>query len=193
MHLHHPIRVTTLAFALAAAMPALAQAHYTAVRAQIDLDEDPKVTLIEAKEDSAFADVGTMNDIYAKARASFGNNGAYALANNKPTNLGAYAESIWVDAFTITGGEGPGTLDISVWVNGTMDGAGQPGGPGSNSIYQLFVSNAPITCDFDEMSCTGTHLIALTEGINGALKRPGFRGGSNIGEWSHEEVRKVFA
>ncbi|MDA0582569.1 cache domain-containing protein, partial [Acinetobacter baumannii] len=25
------------------------------------------------------------------------------------------------------------------------------------------------------------------------MKRPGFRGGSNTGEWSHEEVRKVFA
>ena len=25
------------------------------------------------------------------------------------------------------------------------------------------------------------------------VKRPGFRGGSNAGEWSHEEVRKVFA
>ncbi len=25
------------------------------------------------------------------------------------------------------------------------------------------------------------------------LKRPGFRGGSNTGEWSHEEVRKIFA
>ena len=26
-----------------------------------------------------------------------------------------------------------------------------------------------------------------------ALKRPGFRGGSNTGEWSHEEVPEVFA
>lgn len=25
------------------------------------------------------------------------------------------------------------------------------------------------------------------------LKRPGFRGGSNTGEWSHEEVLEVFA
>ena len=25
------------------------------------------------------------------------------------------------------------------------------------------------------------------------LKRPGFRGGSNTGEWSHEEVPEVFA
>jgi len=27
----------------------------------------------------------------------------------------------------------------------------------------------------------------------GAVKRPGFRGGSNTGEWSHEEVPEVFA
>ena len=25
-----------------------------------------------------------------------------------------------------------------------------------------------------------------------AVKRPGFRGGSNTGEWSHEEVPEVF-
>ena len=25
------------------------------------------------------------------------------------------------------------------------------------------------------------------------VKRPGFHGGSNTGEWSHEEVRKIFA
>jgi len=25
------------------------------------------------------------------------------------------------------------------------------------------------------------------------VKRPGFRGGSNTGEWSHEEVLEVFA
>ncbi|MDQ5925935.1 MAG: Site-specific DNA-methyltransferase [Pseudomonadota bacterium] len=31
----------------------------------------------------------------------------------------------------------------------------------------------------------------LIQGDN--LKRPGFRGGSNTGEWSHEEVLEVFA
>lgn len=169
MHLSEWLKASALSIALAAAAsPALAQSHYTAVRAQIDLDEAPNVNVVEVQEDVDLAQVGTAGDIYAKARASFGNNGAYAVAHNKPANLGAYAESIWVDAFTITGGVGSGKLDINVWVNGTMDGAGQPGGPGSNSFYQLFVSNAPITCDFDEMACSGTRLIPLTEGINGS-------------------------
>ena len=36
-------------------------------------------------------------------------------------------------------------------------------------------------------------LVFLHEPHCQGLKRPGFHGGSNIGEWSHEEVRKVFA
>ena len=36
-------------------------------------------------------------------------------------------------------------------------------------------------------------LRALAEGLMAKLKRPGFRGGSNTGEWSHEEVLEVFA
>lgn len=169
MHLSEWLKASALGIALAAAAsPALAQSHYTAVRAQIDLDEVPNVKVIDVQEDIDFAQVGAADDIYAKARASFGNNGAYAVAHHQAANLGAYAESIWVDSFTITGGVGTGTLDINVWVSGQMDGAGQPGGPGSNSFYQLFVSNAPITCDFDAMGCTGTHLIPLVEGINGS-------------------------
>ena len=169
MHLPQWFKASAPLVALTAiASPALAQSSYTANRAQIDVDEVPDVKVVDVKTDPDFAQVGSMSDIYAKARASFGNNGAYAVADHQPANLGAYAESIWVDAFTVTGGSGPGTLDIGVWVNGTMDGAGQPGGPGSNAFYQLYVSNAPISCDFDALACTGTHLIPLTEGLNGS-------------------------
>jgi len=169
MHLSEWLKASALTIVLAAAAsPALAQSHYTAVRAQIDLDEPPIVQVVELSGGTPFAEFGPVPDIRAQARASFGNNGAYAIANHQSANLGAYAESIWVDAFTITGGVGTGTLDINVLVNGAMDGAGQPGGPGSNAFYQLFVSNAPISCNFDDMACTGTHLIPLTESLNGS-------------------------
>lgn len=156
-------------FVLASASSnAIAQQSFTAVRAQIDLNEDPFVQVIETKTDHSFAEVGAEQDIYAKARASFGNNGAYAIAIGQPAKLGAYAESIWVDSFNITGNVGVDTLDINVLVNGTLDGGGQPGGPGSNSFYQLYFSNSPISCDFDELSCTGAQLIPLTEAISGS-------------------------
>lgn len=159
--------VATIALASASSF-AIAQQSFTAVRAQIDLNEDPFVHVVKTRTDQSFAEVGTTQDIYAKARASFGNNGAYATAINQPANLGAYAESIWMDSFNITGNVGTDTLDIGVLVNGTLDGGGQPGGPGSNSLYQLYVSDSPISCDFDELSCTGTQLIPLTEAISGS-------------------------
>ena len=37
------------------------------------------------------------------------------------------------------------------------------------------------------------HVGLLKTGSQGTLNRPGFRGGSNSGEWSHEEVPEVFA
>ncbi|KQV59203.1 hypothetical protein ASC95_28235 [Pelomonas sp. Root1217] len=147
--------------------PTVAQSHFTAVRAQIDLDEVPVVKVIETWKDPFFAEVGGLPGIYAKARASYGNNGAFAAADHQPVNLGAYAESIWSDSFNITGAVGAGSLAISVAVNGTVDGNGQPGGPGSNAFYQLFVSDSPISCDFDLALCTGTRLI-VADGISGS-------------------------
>ena len=160
-------RVAAITLAVASSH-AIAQSYFTTVRAQIDLNERPFVQVIETKTDPIFAEVGTVPDIYAKARASFGNNRAFATASNRPGNLGAYAESIWMDGFNIAGNVGTGNLNISVLVNGTLDGAGRPGGPGSNSFYQLYVSDSPISCDFDELSCTGKSLIPLTEAISGS-------------------------
>ena len=73
-----------------------------------------------------------------------------------------------MDGFNIAGNVGTGNLNISVLVNGTLDGAGRPGGPGSNAFYQLYVSDSPISCDFDNLSCTGNSLIPLTEAISGS-------------------------
>lgn len=165
----HQLASRTAAVTLAVASSyAVAQSNFTTVRAQIDLNEVPLVRVIATKTDRIFAEVGTTQDAYAKARASFGNNGAFATARNQPANLGAYAESIWVDSFNIAGNVGADNLNISVLVSGTLDGGGQPGGPGSNSIYQLYFSDSPISCDFDELSCTGTPLIPLTEAISGS-------------------------
>lgn len=162
-----PALAVTLLMATGHAAAQVPITHFTAVRAQIDRDEPPILEVIETEADAAFADVGTPAAIYAKARASFGNNGAFATATNQPLNLGVYAESIWMDGFHIAGDGGQGVLDISVRLTGTLDGGGQPGGPGSNSFYQLFVSSSPITCDLDQASCTGTALITPIEGFSG--------------------------
>ncbi|WP_374259291.1 hypothetical protein [Aquabacterium sp.] len=43
-----------------------------------------------------------------------------------------------------------------------------------------------------QMERTDLDAYRLTVGFVSELKRPGFRGGSNTGEWSHEEVPEVF-
>ena len=143
---------------------AISQVSFTAVRAQIDNG----VTVFESQTSQSFAEVGDTSIIFAKARAIYGNNGAYATATHLPEAIGAYAESIWVDAFNIQGGSGVGSLSINVLVSGSLDGAGQPRGPGSNSYYQLYASQMPIFCDFDQVACTGTAVIPLTEAISGS-------------------------
>jgi hypothetical protein len=80
---------------------------------------------------------------------------------------GAYAESIWADAFVIRGGTGSATVHVSVRVDGWLDGAGQPGGPGSNAFYALFIGDAPMFCEFDALSCGGRLAIPLTEPLSG--------------------------
>ena len=148
----------------------IAQPHFTIVRAQIDTCSlgGSGTCVVATKTDPSFAEVGSQQNIYAKARASFGNNKGFATASNQPAYLGAYAESIWMDGFNIAGNVGTGNLNISVLVSGTLDGSGKPGGPGSNSFYGLFVSDSPISCDFDAVFCTGTTLIPFTEPLSGS-------------------------
>jgi len=149
-----------------------AEPFYTEVRAQIDTetidpDTDEELFIVISSEyGETFADTGESPTAYAKARAGYGDQGAYAIGTaltlGPPTTKGAYAESIWVDSFTILGGDGDGTLAISVLVTGSLSGGG------ANSLYQLFASSSPITCDFDEYTCDGDFVIPLTEGISGS-------------------------
>ena len=87
---------------------------------------------------SSFAQVGS-SPYFAKARASFGETGSFAMVAEQPLDYHAHAESMWSDAFTIVGGTGTGTLSVSVQVEGNLTGAGA----GSN--YALFASDTPIT------------------------------------------------
>lgn len=108
-------------------------------------DDDVLVLTYERAVGSDFAQVGSAPALYAKGRATFGETGAYAIATGQKPNVGAYAETSWSDAFTILGGEGEGTLTVSVRVEGSFVGTAQRGGPGPNSLYALFRSDTPIT------------------------------------------------
>jgi hypothetical protein len=151
------------------------EASFVATRAQLEraddapchpLANDASPVCLSAISDSHAA-AGDPAGAYAEVRAAYGDSGAYASVSASQVDLEAYAESIWADAFVVSGGTGAGTLHLNVRVDGTVDGAGQPGGPGSNAFYVLFASDAPITCDFDEVDCTGTRAIALTEPLSG--------------------------
>ncbi|MFO1228003.1 hypothetical protein [Roseateles sp.] len=156
------------ALSAALAVPTPAEAGSTSVRAQIDINEVPDVLVLASKTAASFAEVGTLGDLYAKARVSYGNNGAYAMASHLPARFGAYAESIWMDGFTIDGPGGTGLLEVHVHVHGTLDDLGAPGSHGPNAFYQLFVSDTPMSCDFDGLSCNGSLAIPMVEAINGS-------------------------
>ncbi|CAH0352515.1 hypothetical protein [Aquabacterium sp. CECT 9606] len=143
---------------------------FTAVRAQIEtagcpIELDPSC-LVQATLGGSLQEAGSEPRAYSQVRAGFGVNGAYASVN-QAQDREAYAESIWSDAFVVHGGSGQATAQITVRLEGTLDGLGQPGGPGSNSFYTLFVSDKPISCDFDELDCTGNAAIPLTESLSG--------------------------
>lgn len=143
---------------------------FTAVRAQIEragcpIEFDP-TCLVQTTLGSALEEAGSEFRAYSKGRAGFGVNGAYASVSLAQDHE-AYAESIWSDAFVVHGGSGQSTAQITVLVKGALDGLGQPGGPGSNAFYTLFVSDAPISCDFDALDCTGNAAIPLTEALSG--------------------------
>lgn len=144
---------------------------FTAVRAQIELagcdTEKSPSCVVQTNLAPSLAEAGAETGAYATARAGFGVNGAYASVSDAQTDQEAYAESIWGDAFTVHGGVGTATAHITVRVDGALDGLGQPGGPGSNAFYGFFISDAPITCNVDEIVCTGSAAIPLTEPLSG--------------------------
>ena len=104
--------------------------------------------------DTTFAEYGTNPDAYAKARSSFGNNGGFAIATNQSPYKGVFAESIWSDGFTITGGSGQGSLTLSIALDGTLNGIG------ANSFFLLFVSDSPIMCNFMDAACAGSSVFS---------------------------------
>jgi hypothetical protein len=140
---------------------------FTAVRTQLELT-GCAACAVSTVVGSSFGELGSPSGAYGKARAALGVNGAYASVDPSRIDLEAYAESIWADGFVILGGTGSSTVHVSVRVDGSLDGAGQPGGPGSNAFYGLFISDAPMFCDFDALSCgAGTMAIPLTEPLSG--------------------------
>jgi hypothetical protein len=144
---------------------------FTAVRTQLELagcpaESDP-ACVVGTGPGASFTEIGSPSGAYAEARAGLGVNGAYASVDSSRLDLEAYAESIWADAFVIRGGTGSATVHVSVRVDGWLDGAGQPGGPGSNAFYALFIGDAPMFCEFDALSCGGRLAIPLTEPLSG--------------------------
>ena len=155
--------ILTTAVLIAASPSAMSQQSFTAVRAQIEMG----YPVIETMSAETFAQAGEASSVYAKARAGFGNNGAFAIATNNSLGLEAFGESIWMDGFNVTGGIGSAEIQINVLVSGTLDGRGTPGGSGSNSYYVLFTSGSPMSCNFDDVSCTGAVAIS-SEAVNGS-------------------------
>jgi hypothetical protein len=73
---------------------------------------------------------------YAKARAGYGVNGAYATRDGVD---GVTAQSVWSDGFIVTGGSG--VLNLSVTVDGSTTG------PTSGFLYGLYRSANPFAAD----------------------------------------------
>ncbi|MDT9001952.1 transposase family protein [Paucibacter sp. APW11] len=55
------------------------------------------------------------------------------------------------------------------------------------------MDNGPEMTSHDFIEWAAAKGVKLNHIEPGELNRPGFRGGSNSGEWSHEEVPEVFA
>lgn len=148
---------------------------FTAVRAQLErVGCDPFVEddcVVQTRLNTAFgtvlAEAGDPSRAYSLTRSSFGTQGAFASVD-QANDLEAYAESIWADAFVVSGGVGQSIAQVTVLIDGMLDGRGQPGGPGSNAFFALFASDSPLTCDFDEIACTGGKAIPLTEPLSGS-------------------------
>lgn len=105
-------------------------------------------------DSSDFAQLGS-SPYFAKARASFGETGSFAMVTGQPLDYHAHAESMWGDAFTIFGGTGTGVLSVSVQVEGSLTGAG------ANSIYALFAGDIPLTLGDESL---GTGLLGFAGG-----------------------------
>lgn len=145
--------------------------HFTAARAEIELVESEPFsvqTVIDTQTaGESFAVADAIPGAMAKVRSQFGVNGAYASISPGSTRYAAFAESIWSDGFTVSGAPGMSSLEIHVSVNGMLEGPIAAEGPGANAFYRLFVSDQPITCNFDAYTCDGVEAVPFTVEING--------------------------
>ena len=119
---------------------------FTLVRVELDREvlATDEYELFDKEVSSSFAQVGS-SPYFAKARASFGETGSFAMVTGQLPDYHAHAESSWSDAFTIVGGTGTGILNVSVKVEGSLSGSGVAGVSGPISTYRLFASDTPFT------------------------------------------------
>jgi hypothetical protein len=121
---------------LASAVQAVPQsALFSGALVDIDGGDDPSIDF-EFKFDTTVAEaINTELGYHSKAASDYGVNKAYSKVNGGSSLFGpfAYAVSAWADSFTITGGSGEFTTDVSVTLSGQF-------GPGSYSeaAYGLF-------------------------------------------------------
>lgn len=160
------LKVPAVAAALFFSLPVLAvgtgdsTGSFTIVRAQVEQSLPDKVLESEFGDLSAEAQWQT---VYAKARAGFGNSGAYAAVPQP--GYEAFAETWWADGFTITGGVGQGELHLAIRVSGTSEGKGV-------AHYGLFSSLQPfdqgalrswLDCCMPEAPQSSTVVVPITE------------------------------
>lgn len=109
---------------------------FTLVRAQTEIaGPEEQGAVVEQNHGEEFASAGE-SGWYAKARAGFGNSGAYAVTDGVDPNRWAFGETWWADSFTVAAGAGSGELTIAVSVSGVLAGEGR-------ANYALYVSQQP--------------------------------------------------
>ena len=113
---------------------------FTLVRAQTEIaNSDPTMPggVVVQNYGAEFASAGEPG-WYAKARAGFGNSGAYAVTDGSDPNRWAFGETWWADSFTVAGWAGPGELTIMVSLSGVLSGEGR-------ANYALYISQQPFS------------------------------------------------
>jgi PEP-CTERM motif len=126
-------------------------AAFTLVRAQTEIaNPDPTMPggVVLQNYGAEFASAGEPG-WYAKARAGFGNSGAYAVTDGSDPNRWAFGETWWADSFTVADGVGPGELTIAVSLSGVLSGEGR-------ANYALYISQQPFSYQVltDWLDCT---------------------------------------
>lgn len=133
-----PLLCAGLLWASTVGVSHAASPAFTLVRAQTEIagPEEPGTVVVQ-NYGGVLASAGE-SGWYAKARAGFGNSGAYAVTDGVDPNRWAFGETWWADSFTVAGGAGPGELMIAVSLSGMLSGEGR-------ANYALYVSEQPFS------------------------------------------------